>query len=165
MQMYTHFRLQPRTSKITIAHTKRAVTSSAPSWDSVSCWRHLERQCLSDRQRSAVGVVWVYAFYCSFSVMIVLHETSSTLYIEREITALYTSFQEIQEPWLLALSLGAKQCHGCEIPSTVASTTLRRKTWQNCGGRNDSVVRKNVSCMEGKGGIFGSIHGRRRCIQ
>jgi|SRR5271154_5021256 len=23
-----------------------------------------------------------------------------------------------QEPWLLALSLGAKQCHSCEIPAT-----------------------------------------------
>jgi len=50
--------------------------------------------------------------------MNVLHKTTSALFIEREITALYTSFQEIQEPWLLALSLGAKQCHGCEIPST-----------------------------------------------
>jgi len=53
------------------------------------------------------------------SLMKVLHETTSTLDIELETTALYTSFQEIQEPWLLALSLDAKQCHGCEIPSTL----------------------------------------------
>jgi hypothetical protein len=31
-------------------------------------------------------------------LMNVLHETTSTLFIERETTALYTSFQEIQEP-------------------------------------------------------------------
>lgn len=51
--------------------------------------------------------------------MKVLHKTTSSLDIELETTALYTSFQEIQEPWLLALSLGAKQCHGCEIPPTL----------------------------------------------
>src|SRR5438270_10988563 len=38
--------------------------------------------------------------------------------IERESTLLYTCCHESQEPWLSAPRLGAKLCHGCEIPST-----------------------------------------------
>jgi len=61
------------------------------------------------------------------------------LNIERQATALNTSFQEIQEPWLLALSLGAKQCHGCEIPST-AVTPSRTTGWSTtCIGRRFTV--------------------------
>ena len=40
------------------------------------------------------------------------------LKIKRETTALFTQRQGFQELWLLVLSLGAQQCHGCEIPST-----------------------------------------------
>ena len=43
------------------------------------------------------------------------------LNIKRETTALYTQRQGFQEPWLLALSLSAKQCYGCEIPSSPPS--------------------------------------------
>jgi hypothetical protein len=38
--------------------------------------------------------------------MSVLHKMDLELDIERETTALNTSFQEIQDPWILVLSLG-----------------------------------------------------------
>src|SRR2546423_1855739 len=41
--------------------------------------------------------------------------------IERESTALYTCCQEVQGSWPSAPRLGAKLCHGREIPSTILS--------------------------------------------
>src|SRR2546423_13513043 len=55
--------------------------------------------------------------------------------IERESTLLYTCCQEIQEPWLSAPRLGAKLCHGCEIPST-----HRRIKAKNFNHRNSLVM-------------------------
>src|SRR5947207_12759168 len=53
------------------------------------------------------------------------------LFIERKTTALNTSCQKIQEPWLSALRLGAKLCDGCEIPSSSRVVDIVRYCWHH----------------------------------
>ena len=63
--------------------------------------------------------------------------------IERETTALYTQHQRFKGPWLLALSLGAKLCDNCEIPSTGLAIFEWRWTLRLEEGRSQAVRESN----------------------